>query len=110
MESNGNILKNDAFETYNLNNISNRAYGMYESNFEHDNCGIGAIVNIKGVKTHDTVVNALKIVENLEHRAGKEMLMVKLGMELESYCRFLITFSRKQWDPSAFFYLLRGIS
>ena len=45
---------------------------MYESNFEHDNCGIGAIVNIKGVKTHDTVVNALKIVENLEHRAGKD--------------------------------------
>ncbi|MDD3339132.1 MAG: glutamate synthase large subunit [Lachnospiraceae bacterium] len=46
--------------------------GLYRSSFEHDNCGIGAVVNIKGVKTHDTVANALKIVENLEHRAGKD--------------------------------------
>ena len=33
--------------------------GMYHPSFEHDNCGIGAIVNIKGKKTHDTVKNAL---------------------------------------------------
>ena len=46
--------------------------GLYDSSFEHDNCGIGAVVNIKGIKTHDTVNNALKIVENLEHRAGKD--------------------------------------
>ena len=46
--------------------------GLYRSEFEHDNCGIGAIVNIKGQKSHDTVANALKIVENLEHRAGKD--------------------------------------
>lgn len=49
-----------------------RQQGLYRSQFEHDNCGIGAIVNIKGKKTHDTVVDALKIVENLEHRAGKD--------------------------------------
>ena len=47
-------------------------HGLYRSEFEHDNCGIGAIVNIKGQKSHDTVANALKIVENLEHRAGKD--------------------------------------
>lgn len=46
--------------------------GLYDERFEHDNCGIGAVVNIKGIKTHDTVANALKIVENLEHRAGKD--------------------------------------
>lgn len=46
--------------------------GLYRPEFEHDNCGIGAVVNIKGVKTHRTVENALKIVENLEHRAGKD--------------------------------------
>ncbi len=46
--------------------------GMYNPVFEHDNCGIGAVVNIKGIKTHDTVANALKIVENLKHRAGKD--------------------------------------
>ncbi|MCI9565105.1 MAG: glutamate synthase large subunit [Eubacterium sp.] len=46
--------------------------GLYDSRFEHDNCGIGAVVNIKGKRSHETVINALKIVENLEHRAGKD--------------------------------------
>ncbi|MCQ2538633.1 MAG: glutamate synthase large subunit [Lachnospiraceae bacterium] len=46
--------------------------GLYRSDFEHDNCGIGAIVSIKGIKTHQTVSDALSIVENLEHRAGKD--------------------------------------
>ena len=45
---------------------------LYREEFEHDNCGIGACVNIKGEKSHVTVENALKIVENLEHRAGKD--------------------------------------
>ena len=45
---------------------------LYEPSFEHDNCGIGAIVNIKGEKSHAIVDDALKIVENLEHRAGKD--------------------------------------
>ncbi len=52
--------------------VSRRQVGMYDPKFEHDNCGIGAVVNIKGIKTHQTVANALKIVENLEHRAGKD--------------------------------------
>ena len=43
---------------------------LYRQQFEHDNCGIGACVNIKGTKSRATVENALKIVENLEHRAG----------------------------------------
>ncbi len=46
--------------------------GLYDPRFEHDNCGIGAVVHMKGIKTHETVLNALKIVENLEHRAGKD--------------------------------------
>ena len=46
--------------------------GLYRESFEHDNCGIGAIVNIKGQKSHSTVAGALHIVENLEHRAGKD--------------------------------------
>lgn len=46
--------------------------GLYDARFEHDNCGIGAVVNIKGIKTHKTVEDALRIVENLEHRAGKD--------------------------------------
>ncbi len=46
--------------------------GLYRPEFEHDNCGIGAVINSKGIKTHGTVENALHIVENLEHRAGKD--------------------------------------
>ncbi len=45
---------------------------LHRAEFEHDNCGIGACVNIKGQKSRETVENALKIVENLEHRAGKD--------------------------------------
>lgn len=46
--------------------------GLYNPKFEHDNCGIGAIVNIKGNKDHEAVEQALHIVEHLEHRAGKD--------------------------------------
>ena len=52
--------------------IKRQSAGLYRTQFEHDNCGIGAVVNIKGQKSHDTVADALKIVENLEHRAGKD--------------------------------------
>ena len=48
------------------------AQGLYDPRFEHDACGIGTVVDIKGRKTHATVDNALKIVEKLEHRAGKD--------------------------------------
>lgn len=55
-----------------LEESKRKQVGLYHPRFEHDNCGIGAIVNIKGKKTHSTVEGALKIVENLEHRAGKD--------------------------------------
>ena len=45
---------------------------LHRMEFEHDSCGIGACVNIKGQKSRATVENALHIVENLEHRAGKD--------------------------------------
>ena len=74
--------------------------GLYSPDFEHDNCGIGAVVNIKGQKSHDTVANALKIVENLEHRAGKD---AEGKTESESYYRFPTSFSPKSVDLSASF-------
>ena len=46
--------------------------GLYDPRFEHDNCGIGAVVDIYGRKSHQTLDDALKIVEHLEHRAGKD--------------------------------------
>ncbi len=53
-------------------NQTRPAAPLYDPRFEHDACGIGAVVDIKGRKTHQTVDDALKIVEKLEHRAGKD--------------------------------------
>ncbi len=53
-------------------NTEKENQGLYRPQFEHDNCGIGAVVNSRGIKSHKTVENALRIVENLEHRAGKD--------------------------------------
>jgi glutamate synthase (ferredoxin) len=57
-----------------MDNFTQRATpaGLYSPQFEHDACGIGAVVDIKGRKTHQTVSDALTIVEHLEHRAGKD--------------------------------------
>ena len=45
---------------------------IYDPGLEHDACGIGAIVDLSGKPGHSTVDKALKIVEKLEHRAGKD--------------------------------------
>ncbi len=45
---------------------------LYDPRFERDACGIGAVVDIQGRQSHRTVDDALKIVEKLEHRAGKD--------------------------------------
>ncbi len=55
-----------------LNQTTENVKTLYDPSFEHDNCGIGAIVNIHGRKSHAIVADALEIVENLEHRAGKD--------------------------------------
>ncbi len=44
--------------------------GLYNPENEHDACGIGAIVSIKGEKSHDVIKDCLKILTNLEHRGG----------------------------------------
>jgi glutamate synthase (ferredoxin) len=49
-----------------------KGQGLYRPEFEHDNCGIGAIIDIEGKPSHALVSDALSIVENLEHRAGKD--------------------------------------
>jgi glutamate synthase (NADPH/NADH) large chain len=51
--------------------------GLYSRADEHDSCGVGFVANIKGVKSHDIVKNALKILQNLDHRGavGADKLM-----------------------------------
>lgn len=44
--------------------------GLYEPAFEHDACGIGAVANIRGIKSHKVITNALQILLQLEHRGG----------------------------------------
>lgn len=67
--------------------------GLYCPMLEHDNCGIGAVVNIKGKKTHQVVSQALEIVENLEHR--ERTLRERPGTESGFYYRFPIVFSKR---------------
>ena len=52
-------------------------HGLYSSTQEHDACGVGFVAHIKGLKSHDIVKNALKILENLDHRGavGADKLM-----------------------------------
>lgn len=45
---------------------------LYNSKFEHDACGIGAIIDLDGKPNFSIVDDALTIVEKLEHRAGKD--------------------------------------
>ena len=49
--------------------LNNR--GLYQSEYEHDACGVGMVVNIHGGKSHDLVDNALKVLENMEHRGAE---------------------------------------
>ena len=51
--------------------------GLYDASFEHDACGVGFVAHIKGQKSHAIVTQALKILENLDHRGavGADPLM-----------------------------------
>jgi len=44
--------------------------GLYDPQFEHDSCGVGFLVHIKGQKSHAIVQDALKILVNLDHRGA----------------------------------------
>ena len=46
------------------------AHGLYRPEFEHDACGIGAIANLKGARSHQILDDALSVLVNLEHRGG----------------------------------------
>ena len=45
--------------------------GLYQSGYEHDACGVGMVVNIHGGKSHELVDNALRVLENMEHRGAE---------------------------------------
>ena len=45
--------------------------GLYQEAYEHDACGVGMVVHIHGGKSHELVDNALKVLENMEHRGAE---------------------------------------
>jgi glutamate synthase (ferredoxin) len=83
--------------------------GLYDPQFEHDACGVGFVVDVKGRKSHAIVLNALTVLLNLRHRGacgsepntgdGAGILMQKpdaffrercegLGIHLPSFCEY----------------------
>lgn len=48
-----------------------RNLGLYSAENEHDACGVGMVVNVHGGKSHELVDNALKVLENMEHRGAE---------------------------------------
>src|SRR5215472_8557133 len=44
--------------------------GLYDPQFEHEACGVGFVVNIKGRKSHSIIQQALQVLLNLDHRGA----------------------------------------
>ncbi|HZV35940.1 MAG TPA: glutamate synthase central domain-containing protein, partial [Verrucomicrobiae bacterium] len=44
--------------------------GLYDPQFEHDACGVGFVVNVKGKKSHEIITQALTVLLNLDHRGA----------------------------------------
>src|SRR5664279_4039692 len=64
-------IRKNSFEGYQMNN--NRApkkQGLYDPQFEHDACGVGFVVNMKGKKSHEIIQQALTVLVNLDHRGA----------------------------------------
>ena len=53
-----------------MKNPDSKQQGLYEPSTEHDACGVGFVVNIKGQKSHEIVDNALTILKRLLHRGA----------------------------------------
>ena len=48
-----------------------RQMGLYDADNEHDACGVGMLVNIRGGKSHELVESALRVLENMRHRGAE---------------------------------------
>ncbi|MCO6048819.1 glutamate synthase large subunit [Mesorhizobium sp. RP14(2022)] len=59
------------------NPLLEKPQGLYDPSREHDACGVGFIAHMKGVKSHQTVLDGLAMLENLTHRGavGADPLM-----------------------------------
>ncbi len=53
-----------------LNRSRPEKHGLYNPANEHDSCGVGFVVNIDGIKSHEIITSGLKILRNLTHRGA----------------------------------------
>ena len=53
------------------NMTQSKLNGLYQPQYEHDACGVGMVVNIHGGKSHELVDQALRVLENMEHRGAE---------------------------------------
>src|SRR5215217_806806 len=53
-----------------MKNLRPKAAGLYDPNFEHDACGVGAVACLSGKRSHSTVERALHVLDHLEHRGA----------------------------------------
>lgn len=51
--------------------LTNNQQGLYDSNYEHDACGVGMVLHTKGTKSHAIVEKGLRVLENMTHRGAE---------------------------------------
>jgi glutamate synthase (NADPH/NADH) large chain len=65
-------LKIETKERFNKDHMTkSKLNGLYQPQYEHDACGVGMVVNIHGGKSHELVDQALRVLENMEHRGAE---------------------------------------
>ena len=76
--------------------------GLYNAQYEHDACGVGMVVNIHGNKSHELVDNALKVLENMEHRGAetRDKTGDGAGILLQIPHEFILLLSKYSFDFS----------
>ncbi|MEI8702708.1 MULTISPECIES: glutamate synthase large subunit [unclassified Mesorhizobium] len=76
-QTNAPAVKNPSLTNIGRTHTGFAAQGLYDPRNEHDACGVGFIVNMKGVKSHQIVKDGLAVLENLTHRGavGADPLM-----------------------------------
>src|SRR5580658_4809205 len=65
-----NSCNQDGLKEHPRMELAARGPGLYDPRNEHDSCGVGFVVNIKGRKSHDIIRRGLEILVNLDHRGA----------------------------------------
>jgi glutamate synthase (NADPH/NADH) large chain/glutamate synthase (ferredoxin) len=96
-----------------------QAVGLYDPRFEHDACGVGMVVRLDNLPSHEVIARAITALENLEHRGASgadpctgdgagilmqmpdELLRATAGFELPAPGRYGVLMCFLPTDPAA---------